>query len=86
MIAFCDFVPQIKSRSMLGMVAEYEYPSDTLDRANQWIDRDNVRVLNVETLFVATHLIDEHGAMPKLLRPASPAASAVQVIRVWYQA
>jgi hypothetical protein len=85
MIAFCDFVPQIKSRSMLGMVAEYEYPSDTLDRANQWIARHDVRVLNVETLFIATHLIERDGTMPKLVRPASPASASLQVIRVWYQ-
>jgi hypothetical protein len=85
MIAFCDFVPQIKSRSMLGMVAEYEYLSDTLDRANQWIDRHDVRVLNVETLFVATHLLDRDGAMPKLVGLGAPGSAMVQVIRVWYQ-
>jgi hypothetical protein len=86
MIAFCDFVPQIKSRSMLGIVSEYEYLSDTLDRANQWIERNNVRVLNVETLFVATHLIGRDGAMPKLVGPGAPGSAEVQVIRVWYQA
>jgi hypothetical protein len=85
MIAFCDFVPQIKSRSMLGMIAEYEYLSDTLDRANQWIGMHNVRVLNVETLFVAIHLLDREGAMPKLVGPGAPGSSEVQVIRVWYQ-
>jgi hypothetical protein len=85
MIAFRDFVPQIKSRSMLGIVAEYEYLSETLDRANQWIARHDVRVLNVETLFVGTHLIDRDGAMPKLAGPGAPGSAEVQVIRVWYQ-
>ncbi|HYF61749.1 MAG TPA: hypothetical protein VD886_02980 [Herpetosiphonaceae bacterium] len=86
MIAFRDFLPQIESRRMLGMLAEYEDVNAMLDRANQWIAESDLRVLNVETLLVPRRYFSETEELQTQLEPVTHnVAWSVQVIRVWYQ-
>jgi hypothetical protein len=85
MIAFQDFVPQRQRKRLLGVLTDYENLHELVSRANQWIERRQVDVLNVETVLV-TKLPDESDASPNVrMESQGTAMSTYQIVRAWYR-
>jgi hypothetical protein len=85
-IGFKDFVPKQEGSkpALLGLVqapvfAELE---EALSRANRWIARSGVRVLNVETVFLPNVQETQQSAM--ITNRGDMMDSWRQFIRVWY--
>lgn len=92
MFAFRDFVPKQLHAPRLGFSAtaqqgEYETLDAALLAANEWIAREGVRVVNLETVVLPS--IWEHwetGSRDPVLTSTAGAPLWYQVIRVWYEA
>jgi hypothetical protein len=82
-IAFQDFVPQLQRKRMLGLANEYESIREVVTRANRWIEREGVRVINVETLLLPT-VPEAEKEIPPRMDSADVTFSSFQVVRVWY--
>jgi hypothetical protein len=85
MIAFHDFVPRRQGKRLLGMLTDYENLHELVSRANLWIERHQIDVLNVETVLV-TNLPTEAEASPRAqMDSQANVSSAYQIVRVWYR-
>ena len=71
-------------RRLLGIVSDYESIHEVVTRANRWIERERVEVLNVETLLVTAIPSEEGDLRPKMDSPGA-AMYTYQVVRVWYR-
>lgn len=83
MIRYRDFLPQIEKRNLFGSISSSGSLEETVAEANGWIERQQVTVLNIETV-----LLPE----PKgnLRKPVSHFSSFegiqfLQSVRVWYR-
>ena len=86
MLQFRDFVPKQLHEPGLFKQGEYESFQAALDHANQWIDEDGIRVVNVETVVLPniwSHW--EEGSQDTSLGIGGGAGSRwYQFVRVWY--
>lgn len=83
-LAFKDFFPTVLRSGVLS--SDYEPFPSVVRRANEWMARSGVQVLNVETL-VLPNVSDEAGAQQTNIRTSGEVSSYWrQVLRVWYEA
>jgi hypothetical protein len=85
-VAFKDFAPNIEKQGFFKTT--YESVQDCLRRANEWIQRENPDVINIETV-VLPNLWDggEEGTEdPELTASGEMFSSWHQFVRVWYKA
>ena len=81
-IRFKDFFPEILSQGFFSN--EYATLQETVDRANDWIDRKEVRVLNVETVVLPNIGNDGKTAEVAIRTSGEMSSYWYQVVRVWY--
>ena len=80
-LAYKDFAPAVLDRSFLS--TDYEPLSSIVDRANQWISEQNVKVMNVETVVLPN--LDGQDSGSNGIRSSGEMSSFwFQVVRVWY--
>lgn len=83
---YVDFTPVIAQEKLIGITTDVRIESlqDTVVRANDWIVRNGVEVVNIETLLLPAPLDQPEystGANGFAIRDG---ARLVQVVRVWY--
>ncbi len=86
-LAFRDFSPRLMAPARRGSPAQWEPVVSVVQRANQWLESEGLRAVNVETLLLP---------MGKTAQPLSSTAGSVerwdedhiwvQVVRVWHEA
>ncbi len=81
-IAFKDFIPTTQRTRVV--LTNYENVYDVVMRANDWIARHNVAVLNVETLLLPALPTDTDAITHARIAPES-GAPIYQAMRVWYE-
>jgi hypothetical protein len=84
MIAFRDFVPQPQRKRLLGMLTDYENLHELVGRVNQWVEQENIRVINVETVLLNSLPANETDESPVRMDSSGTTFSTYQIIRVWY--
>ena len=86
MIAFADFVPEVKVKGGLFQLQVTEELTEPLGRANEWIARESIDVINVETVVLPNiHESSEEGSTDTHLYTSGNANYWHQFIRVWYR-
>ena len=86
MIEFKDFAPEVRKESNLFSQPSFEEFSESLKRANEWVESDNVDVVNIETVVVPNiHRPNEEGTTDVDLQTYG-GSHWHQFIRVWYRA
>ena len=86
-IAFKDFAPNCDKKGFFSKTT-YEPIQDCLQRANQWIEMENPKLISVETV-VLPNLWDrgEEGSEdPELTTSGDMMSSWHQFVRVWFEA
>jgi hypothetical protein len=81
---YVDFAPSVAQGKFVGITVDVQFESlpDTVVRANEWITRTGVRVVNIETVILPVprsqpdYPTGENGFRYDQL--------LVQVVRVWY--
>jgi hypothetical protein len=85
MIAFQDFVPRVTNRRMMGLVSDYEMLCEVVSRANIWIEKQQVDVINVETVQVTNMETDPEVYSKGQIPSPNNGSPIYQVVRVWYR-
>lgn len=87
MIKFKDFVPELEDEGGLFRKMAFEQFQATVERANQWIEENNIEVMNVETVVLPNiHSKYEEGSTDVQLKASSSAQTDWhQFIRVWHR-
>ncbi len=87
MIKFEDFVPELEDEGGLFRKMAFEAFQTVLDRANKWIDDNNIDVVNIETVVLPNiHSKFEEGSTDVQLKASSGAGTDWhQFIRIWYR-
>lgn len=87
MVDFRDFVPEMLAAPKLFKAGDYETLDAALAAANQWIEEDDIRVLNIETVVLPNIWSRfEEGTQDVALGTSGEMPSHWhQFIRVWYQ-
>ncbi len=81
MLTLKDFIPQVQKK-ILGIPTDYESIHEMLTRVKRWIEREQIQVLNVETLLLPMLPSESEESPPA--RIVGNAMSTFQIIRVWY--
>src|SRR5215213_10868770 len=81
MLTFQDFIPQIQ-KTVFGFPTEYEDINEVLTRLSSWVEREQIQVLNVETLLLSILPNEHEQGAP--VRITGALGSVFQVFRVWY--
>jgi hypothetical protein len=86
-IAFKDFTPNFEKAGFFSKTT-YEPLQDCLRRANQWIEMENPKIINVETVVLPNLWdSDEEGSEdPELGTGGESSSSWHQFVRVWHEA
>ena len=86
-ISYRDFVPEMLNAGGFLRAAEYEPLERALRRANEWIERAGVEVLNVETVVLPNldSPYEDGSEDPELHTSGDMASSWHQFIRIWYR-
>ncbi len=50
MIKFADFLPKVTEKGGIFKAEKRQLLAEPIKRANEWIDRDNIDVVNIETV------------------------------------
>lgn len=83
-IAFRDFFPQVTRK---GFVAnEYESFQQVVNRANAWIAKSGVQVLNVETVVLPNVSNEAEAAQTNIRTSGEMSSYWRQILRVWHEA
>jgi hypothetical protein len=86
MMCFRDFVPKMLSSPKLFKAGEYESFEAALHAANEWINENNLRVLNLETVVLPNIWSKwEEGTTDVALGTSAEPSHWHQFIRVWYR-
>ena len=87
MIDFIDFVPEFTEEGLFCK-STFEGIRAALTNANKWIEKNNIDVINVETVVLPNiHRKHEDGSEDGSLRTLGKSGSDWhQFIRVWYNA
>ena len=83
MIGYQDFFPAVVKRGMLS--TQYEALPAAVLRANEWIDRTGVRVINVETVVLPNVREAENASQTAIRTSGEMSSYWYQVVRVWYE-
>lgn len=88
MIHFRDFEPRLLESAGLFKAAQYESVGVVLQEVNDWIHRENIEVVNIETVVLPNiHSWNEEGtADPELITGGDVGSTWHQFFRVWYKA
>ncbi len=88
MIKHIDFTPQVTKKGKLFKSTEIQKFQDIVELMNQWIEKTNPEVINVETVLLPNiHDSDEEGSEDTMLGTGRESSSHwYQLIRVWYKA
>lgn len=86
MIAYADFVPRQTSGGGMFRAAEYDSFDAALRAANNFVSKQSVRVLNIETVVLPNMWnAQEEGTADASLRTSGEYSTTWhQFIRVWY--
>jgi hypothetical protein len=82
---YIDFAPIIAQEKLIGLTVDVQFESlqDTVVRANDWIVRHGVKVVNIETVILPAPLReDEYSTGDNGFRYIEQ--RLVQIVRVWY--
>ena len=87
MLRYHDFVPQMTKPPAFLSVGQYQPLDSALDAANRWIEENEVRVLNVETVVLPNiwSRYEEGSRDPALGTSGESPSHWHQFIRVWYE-
>ena len=87
MILFADFEPRELKPARFFDSAEYEPMRKVLEDVNTWIEKENIDVVNVETVVLPNmHRLGEEGTQDPELRASGERSTYwYQFIRVWYK-
>ena len=87
-LQFRDFVPHMLAPPGWFKEGEYESFDDALDAANQWINEQNIKVVNIETVVLPNIWSRfEEGSTDTALSTSGDSPSRWhQFIRCWYDA
>jgi hypothetical protein len=94
MIQCKDFAPRITERGPFGGPAEYEFFSEVVSAANQWIESTTIQVINVETIILPNRVEGtsdgvygvavSNGFYPVMISQGVT-INCFQCVRVWYR-
>ncbi len=93
MIRFNDFVPQLIKKGGFFSNNEYERIDHCLERMNNWIEDNQINVMNVESLLLPNYYADGHNRYSRSTDPVfshktggdmSRSIHWIQCFRVWY--
>lgn len=85
LINFKDFVPEIKDEGGFFTTATVEQLSEPLERANSWITKEKIDVINIETVALP-NIHQEEGSSDTQLRASGDYSTYwYQFIRIWYR-
>jgi len=94
MIQCKDFAPRITERGLFGGPAEYEFFSEVVSAANQWIESTTIQVINVETIILPDRVEGtsdgvygvtvSNGSYPVMISQGLT-INCFQCVRVWYR-
>lgn len=82
---FIDFPPEMAQERLLGLTTSWAFASlqETVLRANEWIVKSGVTVVNIETVLLpAPFGKDDYNTGANGFNPSDQLL--VQVVRVWY--
>ncbi|TNE49286.1 MAG: hypothetical protein EP343_12270 [Deltaproteobacteria bacterium] len=87
MILFADFEPREVSSGGFFKVAEHESLGKVLQDVNDWIEKENIDVVNIETVVLPNiHNTGEEGTTdPSIRTSGEMSAYWYQFFRVWYR-
>lgn len=87
MILFADFEPRELSSAGFFQAAEHESLGKVLQDVNEWIEKENVDVINIETVVLPNmHNMGEEGTTDPSIRTSGERSSYWhQFFRVWYR-
>ncbi len=80
-IQFKDFIPEIVSENFFNN--EYATLEETVERVNEWVSQNKVRVISVETVVRPAMVDDDKGGGTKV-KFSSEFVESYQFVRVWY--
>ncbi|HYF62678.1 MAG TPA: hypothetical protein VD886_07675 [Herpetosiphonaceae bacterium] len=83
MLTFKDFMPEVQKK-ILGFPTDYESIHEVLTRVKRWIEREQIQIINVETLLLPSMPSGADEAAPARMTAASNSMGTFQVIRVWH--
>ena len=83
MMTFKDFIHQVQKK-ILGFPTDFESIHEVLTRVKRWIEREQIHVLNVETLLLPALPAEHDQSAPARMTGAYGSLATFQVIRVWY--
>ena len=89
MIAFQDFAPRILSPPTWGQgQGEWEAIEDVIANANEWIQKEKIDIINIETVVMPCHVgtpaYDQTASSASWINPGHWHVNR-QFIRVWYR-
>ena len=82
-LTFKDFLPEIQKK-ILGIPTDYESIHEVLTRVKRWIEREQIKIINVETLLLPAMPSGNAESPPARMTGASGSMGTFQIIRVWY--
>ena len=87
MIKNIDFTPKVTKKGGLFKSTEMEKFQDMVNLMNEWINKNNPDVVNIETVLLPNiHDSDEEGSEDTMLGTGRESSSQwYQFIRVWYK-
>lgn len=87
MLLFRDFVPRMKAAPGLFREGEFESFQDALTAVNQWIAKEKIKLINLETVVLPNIWSKfEEGSSDTALGTSGDSPSRWhQFIRCWYQ-
>ena len=86
-IDFVDFVPEMIDKGGIFKAPTMEEMVEVVRRMNEWIERNQTKVVNVETVVLPNiHQAHEEGSQDTQVRTSGDfPASWHQFVRVWYE-
>jgi hypothetical protein len=94
MIKYKDFAPRITKRGPFGGPSDYEFFSEVVSAANQWIESTTIQAINVETVFLPDRIEgtsdDVYGltisnSFHPVMISQGLTINCFQCVRVWYR-
>lgn len=80
-IQYKDFFPKVKSEGLLAN--EYETLQETLIQANNWLAKETINLVNIETVLLPRVRTEEEASTNDLFT-GNYTTHWSQVIRIWY--
>lgn len=87
MLQFQDFVPRMTMPPAFLRGAEYETFDEAVQAANRWIDENQIRVINIETVVLPNiwSRYEEGSTDSELGTSGESPSHWHQFVRIWYR-